>query len=478
MVYMKRKNTLSRKVPASWSIIILLFLFFAVLLTTYVSIQRGSYDYRASAYPPNNASNQTQPQQNGCRWWCAGCNGFCGDDGVGQGKTCNTQQFERCGQLPCYVTGTCSSQSNSNTNTGTGAGTNVQIQKSSYDGNCTCDNATCGEVHDNTSSCKKFVCLESGWKEVGIATHKQCVQDTRDNGTCGDGACSNGESIDSCSRDCTVLFTTSPTDCTCDNAHCGEVHDNTASCKKFVCLESGWKEVGIATHRQCAPGTIDNGTCGDGACSNGETLSSCARDCATLFTSTAYHTGGSAQVPQTDSAASANYSNRFFAQIAQYYGLNILQLRTLFEGGLSLFNSLLRSVSNTNTSSENTSATPSQQEDLFRFAAGVGCSYHADGVPLDKCLEQAKEYNKRYHDESGRKYRFVPGTGCVEDQNGVLMSQCLEQAEEYLYRNQPTSTPTQRTSVPNEGTYGLVDGACVPQRGTMLKAACELLIRQ
>lgn len=42
-----------------------------------------------------------------CTTWCGGCGGFCGDEGVKQGLTCNQQADQRCGEKPCYVTGTC-----------------------------------------------------------------------------------------------------------------------------------------------------------------------------------------------------------------------------------------------------------------------------------------------------------------------------------------------------------------------------------
>ncbi len=143
------------------------------------------------AYPPS------------CQFWCAGCGGFCGDDGVRQGKTCNQQQFERCGQLPCYQTVpySCASpqpESGSPAHPDSqDTGENVVLST-----DCTCDDALCGQVYDNTQGCFKALCTRDGWKDIGDATHPSCDPTSADNGTCGDGYCSNGESAVSCARDC------------------------------------------------------------------------------------------------------------------------------------------------------------------------------------------------------------------------------------------------------------------------------------
>ncbi len=42
-----------------------------------------------------------------CTFWCGGCGGFCGDDGVSSGKTCTQQQEIVCGERPCWELGTC-----------------------------------------------------------------------------------------------------------------------------------------------------------------------------------------------------------------------------------------------------------------------------------------------------------------------------------------------------------------------------------
>lgn len=70
-----------------------------------------SQDNNQTASQQNTNNQQTakdtvSPDQ--CNTWCGACGGFCGDEGVRNGETCNQQAAKRCpDEQPCYLTNTC-----------------------------------------------------------------------------------------------------------------------------------------------------------------------------------------------------------------------------------------------------------------------------------------------------------------------------------------------------------------------------------
>jgi pSer/pThr/pTyr-binding forkhead associated (FHA) protein len=63
------------------------------------------------------ASTPQRKADPGCEFWCAGCGGFCGDQGVKEGKTCIVQQKQKCEEKPCWDLGTCTQLSGVNPDT-------------------------------------------------------------------------------------------------------------------------------------------------------------------------------------------------------------------------------------------------------------------------------------------------------------------------------------------------------------------------
>ncbi|MEN8253479.1 MAG: hypothetical protein ABFQ62_03845 [Patescibacteria group bacterium] len=97
---LKDKHYLPKKITTTMLVGLVVSTFLCLgVVSAFVLVQKNA-DIRQQASACNDSSC--------CQFWCGGCGGFCGDDGVyGAGKTCDVQIEDRCGQKPCYVTNTC-----------------------------------------------------------------------------------------------------------------------------------------------------------------------------------------------------------------------------------------------------------------------------------------------------------------------------------------------------------------------------------
>lgn len=206
------------------------------------------------------------------------------DCGCPSGKTCTCLPDPDCEakrmQL-CEVTGESGSSAGGDADGGGGGtgGSSSGGSSGGGGGGCTCDGwAACGAVHDNVQTCRKYICENGSWRDIGSATHPQCGG-TQDSGRCGDGSCANGESQSSCPQDCgqpggTITGTggsggsggnEGTEQCTLRLTHCGASNQGSCpecgnSCDPGYKIDSG----------RCIPQNASNACNSDAECSGGQ----------------------------------------------------------------------------------------------------------------------------------------------------------------------------------------------------------------